>query len=180
MLGLELCNSSLIITSTLILSIALLFLTDLFVEQIPIGSEDSFSGLVDLVRMKAVVWNGEELGAAFEDTEIPEDLVEIANEYRYKNIVFFHVLCKISNISVLFRPQGRVEKSLPVAADRVVQQANSCYFLRPSVLREAIWKVNRQCADFEDSSLQVLTFCQLGPCRFLVHVDIKSGIQVNV
>lgn len=50
--------------------------------QIPIGSEDSFAGIVDLVRMKAVVWSGEQLGAAFEDQEIPEDLREIAAEYR--------------------------------------------------------------------------------------------------
>lgn len=32
--------------------------------------------------MKAVVWNGEQLGAAFEDREIPEDLLELAEEYR--------------------------------------------------------------------------------------------------
>lgn len=50
--------------------------------QIPIGSEERFQGIVDLVRMKAVVWNGEQLGASFEDREIPEDLVEVANEYR--------------------------------------------------------------------------------------------------
>lgn len=50
--------------------------------QIPIGAEETFAGVVDLVRMKAVVWNGEELGASFEDQEIPEDLVELANEYR--------------------------------------------------------------------------------------------------
>lgn len=52
--------------------------------QIPIGAEETFAGVVDLVRMKAVVWNGEELGASFEDQEIPEDLVELANEYRYQ------------------------------------------------------------------------------------------------
>ncbi len=52
------------------------------VLQLPIGAEDSFTGIVDLVRMKAVVWNGEELGAQFEDTDIPEDLVDLATEYR--------------------------------------------------------------------------------------------------
>uniref|UniRef100_A0A7I4F197 Elongation factor G, mitochondrial n=1 Tax=Physcomitrium patens TaxID=3218 RepID=A0A7I4F197_PHYPA len=52
------------------------------VLQIPIGAEDQFLGIVDLVRMKAVVWNGEQLGAAFEDREIPEDLLELAEEYR--------------------------------------------------------------------------------------------------
>jgi elongation factor G len=56
------------------------------VLQIPIGAEDSFTGIVDLVRMKAVVWNGEELGAQFEDTDIPEGLVDLATEYRAQMI----------------------------------------------------------------------------------------------
>ncbi len=51
--------------------------------QLPIGSESDFVGLVDLVRMKAVVWSGESLGADFNaDLPIPDDLVERANEYR--------------------------------------------------------------------------------------------------
>lgn len=54
--------------------------------QLPIGSEDKFQGIVDLVKMKAFVWTGEELGAAFHETEIPEDLVEKAEEYRTKLI----------------------------------------------------------------------------------------------
>jgi len=44
--------------------------------QLPIGSESIFKGIVDLVRMKAVVWEEEQLGAKFADIEIPEDLVE--------------------------------------------------------------------------------------------------------
>ncbi|QEN90527.1 elongation factor G [Labrys sp. KNU-23] len=51
--------------------------------QLPIGSESNFKGIVDLVRMKAVVWSGESLGAEFDaDLPIPEDMVEKANEYR--------------------------------------------------------------------------------------------------
>ena len=50
--------------------------------QLPIGSESNFKGIVDLVRMKAVVWEDEQLGAKFNDAEIPADLVEKANEYR--------------------------------------------------------------------------------------------------
>jgi translation elongation factor EF-G len=44
------------------------------VIQLPIGSEESFKGIIDLVKMKAVVWNGEELGAKFEEVDIPEDM----------------------------------------------------------------------------------------------------------
>jgi len=51
--------------------------------QLPIGSEQNFKGIVDLVRMKAVVWEEEQLGAKFADIEIPEDLVEKAKEYRF-------------------------------------------------------------------------------------------------
>jgi elongation factor G len=50
--------------------------------QLPIGSESNFKGLIDLVRMKAVVWKEESLGAKFDDEEIPADLLEQAKEYR--------------------------------------------------------------------------------------------------
>ncbi|MBV1707822.1 MAG: elongation factor G [Hyphomicrobiales bacterium] len=50
--------------------------------QLPIGSEANFKGVVDLIRMKAVVWENEALGANFHDEEIPADLVEKAKEYR--------------------------------------------------------------------------------------------------
>jgi len=50
--------------------------------QLPIGSEANFKGIVDLIRMKAVVWEDEQLGARFHDEEIPADLVERAKESR--------------------------------------------------------------------------------------------------
>ena len=50
--------------------------------QLPIGSESNFKGLIDLVRMKAVIWKEESLGAKFDDEEIPEDMLEQAKEYR--------------------------------------------------------------------------------------------------
>ncbi|MDD9900534.1 MAG: elongation factor G [Alphaproteobacteria bacterium] len=56
------------------------------VLQLPIGSEADFIGVVDLVKMKAIVWNGEELGASFEEQEIPADLKDKAEEYHAKMI----------------------------------------------------------------------------------------------
>jgi elongation factor G len=50
--------------------------------QLPIGVEDGFLGVVDLVEMKAIVWEGGELGAKFHDEEIPADLMEKAKEAR--------------------------------------------------------------------------------------------------
>ena len=50
--------------------------------QLPIGIEDTFIGVVDLVEMKAIVWEGGELGAKFHDEEIPADLMDKAQEYR--------------------------------------------------------------------------------------------------
>src|SRR6187397_1945436 len=52
--------------------------------QLPIGSENNFKGLVDLVRMKGVVWEDEALGANFKDIDIPADLADKAKEYREK------------------------------------------------------------------------------------------------
>tara|TARA_B100001250_G_scaffold185778_1_gene159757 strand:- start:184 stop:2052 length:1869 start_codon:yes stop_codon:yes gene_type:complete len=52
--------------------------------QIPIGSEDDFKGVVDLVIMKAIIWNEEDLGMTYEEQEIPQELLETANEWREK------------------------------------------------------------------------------------------------
>ena len=54
--------------------------------QLPIGAEDQFKGVVDLVEMRAVVWRDETLGAQYDVSEIPADLVEKAREYREKMI----------------------------------------------------------------------------------------------
>jgi len=50
--------------------------------QLPIGAESNFKGLVDLVRMKGVIWDDESLGAKYQDVDIPAELVDQAKEYR--------------------------------------------------------------------------------------------------
>lgn len=52
--------------------------------NIPIGAEENFKGVVDLIQMKAIVWNDESMGAKYDVEEIPADLLEKANEYREK------------------------------------------------------------------------------------------------
>jgi elongation factor G len=54
--------------------------------QIPVGAEEKFKGIVDLVEMKAVIWRDETLGAEFDIVDIPEDLVEKAKVYREQMI----------------------------------------------------------------------------------------------
>ena len=54
--------------------------------QIPVGAAETFRGIVDLITMKARIWRDETLGAEYDDVEIPEDLVELAKEYRDKMI----------------------------------------------------------------------------------------------
>ncbi len=54
--------------------------------QLPIGAEANFKGIVDLVRMKAVVWDNEELGASFHDEEIPPDMLAAAEQARAEMI----------------------------------------------------------------------------------------------
>ncbi|HJL91414.1 MAG: elongation factor G [Acidimicrobiales bacterium] len=52
------------------------------VIQLPIGAEADFAGIIDLVTMKALVWEGEDLGASWNEVEIPDDLKAQADEYR--------------------------------------------------------------------------------------------------
>jgi elongation factor G len=54
--------------------------------QLPIGSENLFRGVIDLVRMKGVIWEEEGLGAKYHDIEIPDDMLAQAKEYREKMI----------------------------------------------------------------------------------------------
>lgn len=52
------------------------------VLQIPIGAEECFEGVIDLLKMKAIVWSGEELGAKFSYEDIPADLQDLSADYR--------------------------------------------------------------------------------------------------
>ena len=56
------------------------------VVQLPVGAEADYAGVVDLVRMKAVLWRDESLGAEFDAVEIPGELTDLATEYREKLI----------------------------------------------------------------------------------------------
>jgi len=52
--------------------------------QLPIGSEDTFRGVVDLVNFRAIEWNVEDKGMTYKEIEIPADMVDEAREYREK------------------------------------------------------------------------------------------------
>ncbi len=52
------------------------------VMQLPIGAEGDYAGVVDLVKMKALIWRGEDLGASWDEVEIPAELAESAEQYR--------------------------------------------------------------------------------------------------
>ncbi len=56
------------------------------VIQLPIGAEDQFEGVVDLLKMKAIIWDAETLGASFHEADIPADLQDRAQQYREKLI----------------------------------------------------------------------------------------------
>ena len=56
------------------------------VVQLPIGAENDFAGCIDLIKMKAIVWDGEQLGASYSEQDIPADLADKAAEYREKMI----------------------------------------------------------------------------------------------
>jgi len=52
--------------------------------QIPIGAEDNFKGVVDLIKNKGIIWHEDSHGMTFDEIEIPEDLKDVAAEYREK------------------------------------------------------------------------------------------------
>ncbi|WP_196159706.1 elongation factor G [Reinekea sp. G2M2-21] len=52
--------------------------------QLPIGAEDDFSGVIDLIKMKAIHWTEEDQGMTFDYGDIPADMLDIAEEYRLK------------------------------------------------------------------------------------------------
>ena len=52
--------------------------------QLAIGAEDEFKGVIDLVKMKAIYWNGDDMGTTFTEEDIPEDLVSLSEEWREK------------------------------------------------------------------------------------------------
>jgi elongation factor G len=54
------------------------------VLQLPIGAESSFIGVIDLIRMKSIVWKDETLGAEFVIGDIPADMLEKAKDYRHR------------------------------------------------------------------------------------------------
>jgi len=54
--------------------------------QLAIGAEDDFKGVVDLIKMKAIYWDGDDMGTTFELKEIPEEMQGMANEWREKMV----------------------------------------------------------------------------------------------
>jgi elongation factor G len=54
--------------------------------QLPVGSEDNFSGVIDLIDMKQIIWEDETLGAIFKTEDVPSDLLDTAKTYREKLI----------------------------------------------------------------------------------------------
>ena len=54
--------------------------------QVPIGAEENFKGLVDLVKMKSIIWSEDDKGVTFQYGEIPADMVELCNEWHNKMV----------------------------------------------------------------------------------------------
>ena len=54
--------------------------------QLPIGAEDNFSGIVDLIKMKAIKWNDEDLGATYIEEDIPENMNDVCKVWREKMV----------------------------------------------------------------------------------------------
>ena len=73
--------------------------------QLPIGSEQNFKGIIDLVRMKGVVWDDESLGAKYHDIDIPADMAEQAKEYHDKMI---EAVCELDDDAATAYLEGKM------------------------------------------------------------------------
>jgi len=56
--------------------------------QLPVGAEDHFSGIVDLVQMQQITWDNDKLGSTFSSDQIQDDMIDMASEYREKMIEY--------------------------------------------------------------------------------------------
>jgi elongation factor G len=73
--------------------------------QLPIGSEQAYKGLIDLVRMKGVIWEDEALGANFNDIDIPADMMDQAQEYHDKMI---EAVCELDDDAATAYLEGKM------------------------------------------------------------------------
>jgi elongation factor G len=73
--------------------------------QLPIGSEQNYKGLIDLVRMKGVIWEDEALGANYKDIEIPAELADQAKEYHEKMI---EAVCELDDDAATAYLEGKM------------------------------------------------------------------------
>jgi elongation factor G len=73
--------------------------------QLPIGCEQNFKGIIDLVRMKGVVWDDESLGAKYHDIDIPADMLDQAKEYRDKMI---EAACELDDDATTAYLEGKI------------------------------------------------------------------------
>jgi len=73
--------------------------------QLPIGSEQAYKGLIDLVRMKGVIWEDEALGANYKDIDIPADMMDQAKEYHDKMI---EAVCELDDDAATAYLEGKM------------------------------------------------------------------------
>jgi elongation factor G len=73
--------------------------------QLPIGAEQNYKGLIDLVRMKGVIWEDEALGANYKDIDIPAELADQAQEYRD---IMIEAVCELDDDAATAYLEGKM------------------------------------------------------------------------
>ena len=103
--------------------------------QIPIGSEDTFQGVVDLIRNQAIIWNDQDLGMTYQVLPIPENLENIVEEYRQRLIESVAEYDDVLLEKFLETPDAITEAELTMAIRKSVIAMSCCPVLCGSAFK---------------------------------------------
>ncbi|WFP48641.1 elongation factor G [Methylomonas sp. EFPC3] len=129
--------------------------------QLPIGSEDAFKGVIDLLKMKAIYWSEADMGLAFTESEIPEELV--ANSLKWREYMFESAAEGSDSLMDKYLEQGELTDAEVISGIRAQVLANK---LVPAYCGSAFKNKGVQCLldaviDFLPSPADIGSVCGL-------------------
>ena len=128
--------------------------------QLPIGAENDFKGVVDLIEMNALVWRDEALGAQWDVVEIPDDIKAKAEEYREKLI---ETVVEIDEAAMEAYLEGKMPDNDKIRA--LVRIGTIAVKFHPDVLRYGLQEQGRAAAARRGRRLSAVALTTFLPSR---------------